>query len=399
MPSGHAASPDPSAGEAVYLPQLDSLRAFAVLAVLFSHLTQSSLTTWVWWPAGVSGVRLFFTLSGFLITGILLRGRRSIRGGSQALGPFLRAFYARRMLRLYPLLLAGLAVAVTLHLGDLRHTVGWHALYLSNFYMYAVGRWDGSAAHLWSLSVEEQFYLVWPWLILLLPRRALGPATVAAIIAAPVLRTAVWLHSAWPEGVEILPFSALDNLGVGALLALAAEARGLRAVASGWTIRAALPLGIVILGVLLAAGPSELLPGWSYPMFLDFGLALISVWLVARAALGFRGRVGRLMESRPLVYLGTISYGIYLNHLFLIEAAGRVVGRMGIPDLWHLTRGRFPKLDALLFVVSTSALSIALASLTWQGYERPILRLKRHFPYRPRRSTMLRINLLPAVAR
>src|SRR6187402_354046 len=155
------------------------------------------------------GVRLCFVISGFLITGILLSWR------NQPLGLALKTFYRRRALRIFPLFYFVLAAAAVLNIGPVRDTLVWHVSYLSNFYFYLRGDWHGSVSHLWSLAVEEQFYLVWPWLLLCAPARWLRPAIVAMIAVAPVSRLL------FPHPMDsVLPTSCLDSLGLGALLAL-----------------------------------------------------------------------------------------------------------------------------------------------------------------------------------
>jgi peptidoglycan/LPS O-acetylase OafA/YrhL len=104
---------------------------------------------------GLVGVRLFFVLSGFLITGILLDGRDAIDEGRASRGSFARAFYARRALRIFPVFYAALAILFVLDAPLVREQIGWHALYASSFLVAREGHWVGVASHFWSLSVEE----------------------------------------------------------------------------------------------------------------------------------------------------------------------------------------------------------------------------------------------------
>ncbi len=154
---------------------LDGLRALAVLAVVLEHFGPVHLAELV--HPGRLGVRLFFVLSGFLITGILLEARAA--GGPAATGSILRAFFVRRALRLLPLFYVVLAISCVFS-PSVREGWLWHATYQTNHYIAILGGWPTAFAHAWSLAVEEQFYLVWPWIILLLPLRALGPAMAGA---------------------------------------------------------------------------------------------------------------------------------------------------------------------------------------------------------------------------
>jgi len=140
-----------------YLPQLDAIRAIAVLFVMVFHFIPGVDR---YAPLRSIGVRLFFVLSGFLITGILTASR------DRPTGLALRTFYARRFLRIVRLCYFALFVAFVFNISVVRSTLGWHLAYLTNVLIYARGAWRGAVSHFWSLAVEEQFYLVWPWLML-----------------------------------------------------------------------------------------------------------------------------------------------------------------------------------------------------------------------------------------
>src|SRR4029450_13372172 len=140
-----------------YMQQLDGLRAMAVLAVLWTHyLPEEDWLFGVYW--GGFGVRLFFVLSGFLITGILLKSRQYVMQGPQPAAFALRPFYSRRLLRIFPLYYTTLAVTALMAIPPVRETMVWHITYLSNVYFSIQGRFHGPIRHFWSLSVEEQFY-------------------------------------------------------------------------------------------------------------------------------------------------------------------------------------------------------------------------------------------------
>jgi peptidoglycan/LPS O-acetylase OafA/YrhL len=150
----------------------------------------------------------------------------------QGVGFTLRQFYIRRFLRIFPLFYATLLVAWACGVAEVRASIGWHVAYLSNVYFALTDAWHPPVSHFWSLAVEEQFYLVWPFLVLLAPARLLVPAIVAAIAMAPAFR---WIGAAAGVREMVLynvPIAALDALGIGALLAVLPATRpGLRAVA------------------------------------------------------------------------------------------------------------------------------------------------------------------------
>lgn len=335
------------------LPQLDGLRAVAVTMVMAFHFVPGTSGAA---PLGSIGVRLFFVLSGFLITRILLpstriqfAGAESNARSGQARLAVIRNFYIRRGLRIFPLFYLVLALAALVNIGPVRETIGWHVTYLTNFYLFERGAWHGSISHLWSLAVEEQFYLVWPWLIFLWPERRLPVLIVAMVCLAPLSRLIV----VGPM-TSVLPLSCVDALGAGALLALSSTRRPV--MSAGLLI--GVPLTLVML-TLRYAGVS----GPPFEVALDFGVSLTGAWVVGRAIPGFRGSIGRFLAARPVVYIGTISYGLYLYHGFMPYLLGRYV-----PD--------FLQLSWPIRCLMLSAATLLMASLSWRFFEAPILKLK-----------------------
>ena len=352
-----------TASEGRSMVQLDGLRALAVLVVLWSHWAPRP------WQLGLpwgTGVQLFFVISGFLITGILLDNRPSDTASGVERFRVWRTFYLRRTLRIFPLFYLVLALALILGLGNIRHVWLWHALYLSNFY-YFTGHSLDAFQHFWSLAVEEQFYVVWPFVILLLPVRIIPACIIAMIILAPVSRILLveWGH---PDIlVRLLPSSNLDALGAGALLAWTRRF----GTDCGWNPRR------VALLCLLIGSPTYVLAGafegmghahyWIRSLG-HTGMALFYGWLVAEAAVGFRGWAGRLLESVTATYIGRISYGIYVYHFF----ASYLI--LGLP-LENTVRGYALRIA----VYATATLLVAAAS--WRFYEQPLNRLKTRIPY------------------
>ncbi|MDB5358330.1 MAG: hypothetical protein JWN24_4783 [Phycisphaerales bacterium] len=262
-----------------YMPQLDGLRALAVGCVLIAHFVVPLAR----FPFGSVGVLLFFVLSGYLITGILLRARDDAeREGTSRLFA-LRQFYVRRFLRIFPLYYLVLTLAALANAGEARKMVWWNAAYLSNFYMAAHG-WQHPISHFWTLAVEEQFYIAWPWVVMFLPWRLVAPV-VSAAIAVPLLWKLAVTHATGNLfAAGILTPSCLDTLGAGSLLAIAARAG--RPRPPSWMLWLGLPL--VAAGVVLFHRNQEQI-AWS--ILMGYGMALTGVWLVGRGALGFEGPV------------------------------------------------------------------------------------------------------------
>ncbi len=357
-------------GALPHMRQLDGLRALAVWLVLWHHWMPRVYTRGI--HLGAWGVDLFFVLSGFLITGILLQCRRHCEEGGQGVLFTARRFYVRRFLRIFPLYYGALFfVTVALSIEPKILVSLW--TYTFNLYAGFRGEVSGTlVAHFWSLAVEEQFYLVWPWVVLLVPRRRLAAVIGATIAIGPLSRLALLASGAPSDAVRMATFSCLDTLASGALLAHLLERRGPQALHGGWLSRVCLGLGIPLACASLAlqwnrpAGVPEptgtvLLVSLRWP---------ILCWLVAGAARGFRGPGGRLLASSPLAYLGQISYGLYVFHDFAL-----LPERAGLP---------LRSLHPLVRFVAYGLLTIAIASLSWHLYEGRINALKSRFPYRRR---------------
>ena len=359
------ADPLPAREALPYMRQLDGVRAVAIAGVLFQHLLEGSAKVF---PAGAIGVRVFFVLSGFLITGILLRARPEDERTS--VRQALRTFYARRILRIAPLFYLALAVVAALNVADVRGRFWWHATYLSNYYFAAYGQTHLPDAHLWSLAVEEQFYLVWPAVIFLTPRRLLVPAILLTISCGPVFRAGVSLLH-WRGAAVWAPTpGCLDSLGAGALLALCADpSRGVTHLRRP-LIRICRYVGIPLLAFVLLLHGLDVLVGVRR-IFFDLAIAMAGVALVDATSRGFDGMVGRLLSAGPVVYAGVISYGIYVWHPFVAH----YVRAAWCPEA-DFSNPRF-----YASAVVTLVVSFAIASLSWFLFERPITRLKRHFDY------------------
>lgn len=310
------------------------------------------------------GVRLFFVLSGFLITGILLRCRDLVEEEGFSGAVTLRQFYIRRFLRIFPLFYVVLVTAAALDIETVRETLGWHAAYLSNVYFFGIERFEGPTSHFWSLAVEEQFYLLWPMIIMTIRRRWLGTVIAALVAVGPLFRLTMWLTDAHADFANILLPGCLDALGAGALLAVSGDSRSGALLREEQLRRASLIFGLPMFVTLVWIRMLDRDPWLVYPLF-DFAIAVMALWLVAAAARGFGGRLRRVLEWRPLLYIGKISYGVYVYHLFVVKGLSALLP----PGI--LIRG---------FVLG--GITVAIASVSWHLLEEPLNGLKRHFPYR-----------------
>jgi peptidoglycan/LPS O-acetylase OafA/YrhL len=340
------------------MSQLDGLRALAALMVIVHHeLPHSPVSRMV--DVGAAAVWLFFVLSGFLITGILVKSRRTAeRSGASRLG-VARSFYARRFLRIMPLYYLVVVASFAMNLPGARRYIAWDALYCSNLLRSFVPGVAVAQAHLWSLCVEEQFYLIWPAMILLLPWRWLVAAAWMMVALGPLSRLAFASAIPTAAGSYLSTTSCLDCLGLGALLALRTGSVQ-RCVAVPLWLGASL---LVSCWVMCWFGV-----GWkAMTTIRPFSYSVVFAWLIGRAAHGFTGAGGRFLACRPLVYLGSISYGLYVYHAAIPAFLGH--WRLPWPD----------RSLARLFMVLV--LSITFASVSWFAIERPLNSLKKYFPY------------------
>lgn len=353
---------EPAGG--AYMPQLDGLRAIAVTLVILAHC---------WWREsglGHQGVRLFFVLSGFLITGILLELRRSVEAQQTTLAFAWRAFFVRRALRIFPAYFALLLIYLALGVPGFHEQLVWHALFLSNISIFLEGSWEPwQIAHLWSLSVEEQFYLLWPALIFLAPRRSLTPLCLALAAVAVIWRIVGVQLSDMEYAAGLTPAS-FDALAGGAIVALAFQ-DGWRAPLQRFCLWCAAPWAALTATLALKLWEPAPLVYWSLVETLG-AVALAGV--VSAAASGETGRIAsRFLTWRPIRGLGRISYGLYLFHGLMLWVAVEAIERTNVIAFRY-----GPELFILCY-----ALTLVFATISWRWFELPFLRLKRRAPYQP----------------
>lgn len=354
-----------------YMPQLDSLRAFAALGVFAQHFLDGGNLFASKIPLGDLGVRMFFVLSGYLITLILLNSRQNIAEGKTSRSRVIGSFYARRFLRLIPVYFLFISIMFAF-VPDVRQYAGWFYPYLQNIHFALIGEFT-AGNHLWTLAVEEQYYLIWPFIILLLPARYLLTAIAIAVILGPLSRVGfVGLGMSHFSASMLMP-SHLDTLGIGALLAAWKFANSGKV--DNRLLVGSLALGFVMLGAVFA---TKVLGFTSTVEFLlgELGAGLVFVAIIGWAADGFRGPLGWLLTLPIFVYLGRISYGMYVYHWFTPHVVEYLAPMIGLSP---------PENEWLRLTVYT-VLSILVAALSWHAMEQPILRLKRRFDYAKTRS-------------
>jgi peptidoglycan/LPS O-acetylase OafA/YrhL len=339
-----------------YIPELQGLRGLAVLAVVIYHCHPRLEGTHLYYASlwGWAGVNLFFVLSGFLITAILLE--------AQSQPHYFRNFYGRRALRIWPVYVLVLVVCylnAPWFIGppvlEAIKTAPWWAyvLFLQNLFHLAL---PPSIGPTWSLAIEEQYYFLWAPVVRFLRRpSALTAVLISALIAAPIFRLS---HYAWITPTHTL--THIDGIAMGSLIAL-----GLYSLPLSRRTWLSIGLAGILVGFLTAA---TIAGGTA---FLDSALStgFAGAVLASIASTGARNPLNSLLRRGPLPFYGRISYGLYMTHIMVFIYFGwfdRHMDAYGIPG-------------NLAVVVFRLATCTAVATALWYGFESRILRLKRLF--------------------
>lgn len=360
--------------EQARIAALDGVRGIAILLVLVMHglyigpllgldvaAHPYARLAWLGW----SGVDVFFVLSGFLITGILVRSKGSRH--------YFRNFYVRRALRIFPLyyLVIGLLLFVLARPATTGGEKLSYLLYYQNIRYALFGEQVMDPARLitWSLAIEEQFYLVWPALVALVSTRALRGICLAVIVGAIALRS--WLLSEGLAGTHFLTPCRMDALAAGALLAITPPPRAVL----GWLATGLGLGGLVATAWWTGASTPESLGQQRWGLFAALSLGVGLLTLARRER-----RLQWLFTQPMLRSLGKYSYCIYLTHILVIEHLASYVQHLAPDTLAALRSEWSPMLTTMAFTIVAIAVSWLVAVVSWQVFERWFLWLKRYFP-------------------
>jgi peptidoglycan/LPS O-acetylase OafA/YrhL len=342
--------------------------------VLFAHFKEAT-PRWIWQVLhqGGFGVYLFFVLSGFLITRILLSEKEKTA--------YFRNFYARRTLRIFPLYYGVLALQFwvllpifpTPHILADAHYQGWLWAYGYNIlaavkgHLFFTSDWM-VLGHFWTLAVEEQFYLVWPFIVLALCRESLLKLCVGIVALTPILRLAFYAAGANRYWVTMFTICQMDSLALGAVLACL-ESSGRLNTFVPTARRVVLGLGaiLVICSFFYPRSPESTLP----LIFYHGAVALFFGAVVALAACG----VFRWVDNRLLREVGQKSYGMYVFHIPLLVLAVRYIH---LPSRLQQWVGH-PYLADIIFFSAMIIITYVVAFISYNAYEKHFLRLKRFF--------------------
>jgi len=350
-----------------YIKQLDSIRAIALLLVVASHwLFDNPVVLGI--QAGRLGVDTFFVLSGFLISSILLKNRDEIEVSGGNRREAIKNFFIRRGLRIFPIYY--LTIFIMFAFGGETHThikdnFIYFLTYTSNFYFYKNNSWDGMLSHLWSLAVEEQFYLIWPWVILFIPRERL----LAGIMV--FIGVGAAANYIFRDNFDlVLPFTCFDAFGIGALLAFA--------ISKGFDLDKIYPIVgiaaatcvVIMLNSILRKQMMIIPARTAHSVIALF----VIIYIINRREKGQEQFF--ILNSRILIFLGKISYAMYLYHLPLSQDSfylNKYINQY-LPD-------SFIRHQTYILFAENFLLLVALSWLSWVLIERPILKLKHNFEY------------------
>ena len=364
----------------MHFPSLDGVRGIAILLVIVYHFSSSLGVLGFASPVltflrfGWCGVDVFFALSGFLITGILLDTKSS--------PGYFRNFYTRRVLRIFPLYYGSLLIVFLLRVAlpdagvwGVHDELGspgsmlWPVLYLQNFAIFLRGSSvTGVTTHYWSLAVEEHFYLVWPLLVWLATRQQVLLLAIAAAALSITSRFVLHVHGADLDALFGLTPLRLDGLAIGAIAAVAIRGQGGLNAVRRWAWSALALSGVLLVGLLAFRHVTN----QADPAIWVFGYPLVATMTAAALIVGMTGGpLGRVLSLSPLRWLGKYSFGLYVWH----PIVGMILLHSQVAPVSE-TSGR---LEVLLVTLGALALDLSVAWLSFNIWEKRFLDLKQYF--------------------
>jgi len=339
--------------------QLDGLRAIAMMAICWDH----------WCPAGWPRIFpfeiflfFFLVLTGYLVTSSLLRERdRAEKRGGPWKAAALKTYQIRRGLRILVPYYAALALALLVMAPDAWNAFPWYFFHLSNFHIATLPDWPGGTNHFWSLAIQQQFYLIWPFVIWFLPRKLLIPAVCLFTAIGPASRVFHNSFAPWFARPDVLTWMTFDYFGLGALFALSIH-RGMSFESP--VLRGVAWLGFAAYLAVFGAHSMDWPTFGLRPLQQTF-LSVALCGFIAAAISGFRGPAARLLEGAFLQRVGQLSYGIYLFHNLAPLVAGKIFFFLWFPPFG----GVFAE---ILKIIAAAALTWWLTLASWRWIEGPL---------------------------
>ena len=345
-----------------YNKQIDGLRFIAIFSVLIGHFIPLENSILKNFPFGV-GVNLFFVISGYLITKILLKNKEDIINKKVNLIKVFKSFYLKRTLRIFPIYYLTILFLLIINFKNIGEIWIWLISYSTNILITFDNVDLGSFNHLWSLAVEEQFYIVWPLLILLIPLKQISRFITFIIILSLFFKIAYYYYFGWSTIINASTISCADSLGFGALAAYWSlyNKNIIRRINNYKWI---LPLSFIPF-LFLIIFPQNF--NFIRVTSSNFLFSLFALFLIIKASEEKFSYVSKLfLENKLIVHIGRISYGIYLYHLFM-------------PDLYEYLLNTFPNIIPIEYryrIPIYFILSYMFAETSWYIIEKPLLKLK-----------------------
>lgn len=364
-----------------HIKSLDGLRALAVLLVIFDHWSGDRLG----FPASYLGVCLFFVLSGFLITGILINSKSKDEELNQSHWKSIKLFFIRRTIRIFPLYYLLLFILFLGNVSVVKENFFWLATYMTNNYIAYKTSWLGNIDHLWSLAVEEQFYIFFPFLIFIFNKKYTKYVLIFLVIMAVGIRAYFYATGdSWIRPYVLMP-ACLDAFGMGALLAFFRKYQKgiLESKLVNFVFITSLILYVFL--VLIIKNQKEIHSIYTV-VFLRFFESLFSVFLIAVLLIDNNSIVQKIkvsvFENPIFMYIGQISYGIYMIHN-LVYNPYHSNNNSQIFKVFGLFDTINPGLSENIFIriVVVFCITIFLASVSWFMFEKPVNKLKEKFNY------------------
>lgn len=356
-----------------YIKQLDGLRAIAVILVIIHHWFPSNNPAHIY-TSLFNGVDIFFVLSGFLITRILINNKIEAEDRITTKYNLIKNFFIRRSLRIFPIyyLTITLIFVFSDSTGtDIRNSYPYFFTYTANLYFFNRGVWDGMLSHLWSLSVEEQFYLVWPWLILFIKRKYIL-ATILTFISLGLVSHIYLSFFSQTLLPDIFTLSCFDGLGLGALMAwIIVRKRSL--------LEKYYPLLLILALICFGLQVERVLGGGLIILPSRTLTSICTIWLISWIILfgdTKKSFINSILNQKYLVFIGKISYGIYLYHLIIPYYTWQIL----TPINSHFPTYIF-QYNSYLLIAENFIILLLISYISWNVIEFPILKLKKYFEY------------------
>lgn len=362
-----------------YIKPLDSIRTIAVLLVILSHWLP--LTYIKIFDLGFVGVNIFFVLSGFLITRILLENKKEAETNNQNKLLVIKNFIIRRSLRIFPIYY--LTILILFLISEktgtsIKQDFEYYVTYSSNYLFFVKQDWDGKLSHLWSLAVEEQFYLIWPWLIIFTNQKYLKHIILSVSIFG-ILSNYILVYI-FPHHImlNVLTPTCFDAFCSGAILAyiMVYKTEDVQTFIRWLSYLAPVCLLIFIFGSLYNF--NTILP-------IRTLVSVFSLYLIA-FTIQYQGSIVHtvLLNNKALIFLGKVSYGIYLYHNFIPWIWQGFINKLNQLNVHiPLINSFIPDtISRALTLLERFALLVLISWLSWILIESPINKLKDRFNYK-----------------